>query len=313
MRRGARAVACVGHLAPAPDGVDAAAAWACGGDGAGITVADVELGWDLSHVDLAGCDVVLAGGESDPAWASHGTSVLGVIVGMVPRARVVVASQRRRGGAVDTVAAIDDAMRELTAGDVLLLQVQAWRGAREGLPAEALGAVFEAVRAATAKGVTVVEAAGNGAHALGAVSRAGRRWMHRDGPDFEDSGAVVVGAALPGVPHWRARGSNFGGRVDCFAWGDGIETLCAGPGNGRTRSFGGTSGAAAIVAGAAAAVQSMAAMALGRRLTPTELRAVLSDARWNTPSADPRDDQIGVMPDLARIVGDGLTRLSVRA
>jgi serine protease len=64
--------------------------------------------------------------------------------------------------------------------------------------------------------------------------------------------------------------------------------------------FGGTSGASAIVAGAAVVTQGIA-RARGQNLTPAQMRTLLSDAAFNTLSANPAADRIGVMPNLKGI------------
>ena len=63
------------------------------------------------------------------------------------------------------------------------------------------------------------------------------------------------------------------------------------------RGFGGTSGAGAIVAGAAVVLQGIA-RARGTLLTPDRMRDLLSDRGFNTSSANPSSDRIGVMPNL---------------
>jgi hypothetical protein len=67
-------------------------------------------------------------------------------------------------------------------------------------------------------------------------------------------------------------------------------------------NFGGTSGATAIVAGAALLVQSWAAKHLGNVLDTSTLRALFSDPSLSTQSKMPIHDRIGVMPDLKRII-----------
>src|SRR5262245_26798585 len=67
-------------------------------------------------------------------------------------------------------------------------------------------------------------------------------------------------------------------------------------------NFAGTSGASAIVAGAAALLQSWAAKTFGNVLSTSRLRALLSDQNLNTHSKMPVNDRIGVMPDLKWII-----------
>jgi len=160
----------------------------------------------------------------------------------------------------------------------------------------------------------VVEAAGNGNRNLdGYVSSAGRRAgqhiFDRTNPaEFTDSGAIVVGAATSAVPHTRVVNSNFGNRIDCYAWGDSVNTATSNAaGTNKTAhnsNFGQTSAATAIIAGAALSVQGMSEAlnvgALIPRLSPTQLRGMLSDSLTNTASKSAADG-IGVMPDLRAI------------
>jgi hypothetical protein len=81
------------------------------------------------------------------------------------------------------------------------------------------------------------------------------------------------------------------------------------PDDHLTSSFGGTSGATAIVAGAAVLLQSWAKKYRGGPFDPATLRGLLSNPYLNTPSAQPLNDRIGVMPDLTKIVLDQTLRL----
>src|SRR6187399_1896178 len=108
--------------------------------------------------------------------------------------------------------------------------------------------------------------------------------------------------------HQRLWYSNYGSRVDCFAWGGDISTCGGYPrtGSGSPQTaymtdFAGTSGASAIVAGAAVLLQSWAAKH-GGMLSTARLREVMSDPYINTPSSAPANDRIGVMPDLRGII-----------
>jgi len=110
----------------------------------------------------------------------------------------------------------------------------------------------------------------------------------------------------------KTRGSNFGTRIDCYAWGENVTTTYSdwNPGSNSyttdsyTSGFSGTSSAAAIVAGAALSVQAMAQAALGFRFSPAQLRAILRDRTAGVPGRlanTASDDLIGVMPNLAYI------------
>lgn len=193
-------------------------------------------------------------------------------------------------------------------GDVLLLEVQ------RGLwPTEIDAADFDAIRLASAKGLAVVEAAGNGAFNLDAFVEAETgRTLRRGTAAFRDSGAIVVGAARAALPHDRASFSNFGSRVDCYGWGETVTTCGYGDlQNGianddtlaYTNSFSGTSSAAPIVAGAAILVQALSLKTTNAALKPLALRTVLADRRTGTPQGPNVAGAIGVMPNLRTLLG----------
>ena len=164
------------YLQPAPDGVDAVAAWGFrGGRGEGVQFVDVEEAWRWTHEDLDALGVTLLcnanrdGRNGFPG--DHGNATLGVVagvdntvgvVGIAPRLdRVLVASHFKQKGyyVVDALAAVGTVVRS---GDVVLLEVQ-----RAGLPTETQLADFDAIRfvAGVASpdpgiGAVVVEAAG---------------------------------------------------------------------------------------------------------------------------------------------------------
>ncbi|ADG74116.1 peptidase S8 and S53 subtilisin kexin sedolisin [Cellulomonas flavigena DSM 20109] len=310
-----------GYLDPAPTGIDAEFAWTVpGGAGAGQRVVDLEQGWTLDHEDLAGHGASLLFGTLQNGSRPHGTAVLGELcavdntlggVGIAPEiASVDVTSHS--GSLANVPDAIVAALDSMQPGDVLLLEVQTVTPAAPvfGAPVELIEESFEAIRLASALGVVVVEAAGNGANDLDdVVDAAGRRVLAPAHPDFRDSGAIVVGAASSTVPHARMGFSSFGARVDCFAWGENVDTTsstAAGATTLYTTGFSGTSSASPIVAGAALSVQGVAQAAGGGRLSPAQVRAVLSDPATGTASVSPASDLIGVMPNLRAIIEDVL-------
>jgi hypothetical protein len=304
-----------GYLDAAPGGINARWAWSRG-NGAGVGFVDMERGWTLNHEDLAGASIALISGVNQD-FASHGTAVLGEVVavdnavgdvGVAPGATARVVSQWRTASRYSTAEAILDAIASMSAGDVLLLEAQtSYTGyGNQYLPVEVYQAEFDAIAAATAQGIIVVEAGANGSNDLDAFQDyLGRKVLNRSSADYRDSGAIMVGAASSTAPHSRMSFSNYGSRIDCFAWGQNVDTT-GGSGAGTTdytSTFGGTSSASPIVAGAALLVQSWRMKSGAARYDPATMRSTLSSVSLNTPSANPASDRIGVMPDVKAIIG----------
>lgn len=307
-----------GYEDPAPSGINAEYAWTFpGGDGQGVGVVDMEQGWTLDHEDLVGAGVTIISGDNHNYWG-HGTGVLGELiavdnakgnVGIAPRATARVISQWRTATTWNTADTIVAAAVAMSFGDVLLLEAQTDYGTYHYVPVEVEAAVFDAIRLATALGIVVVEAAGNGSNDLDAYTDGGKHVLDRGSADFRDSGAIMVGAAGSSAPHARLYFSNFGSRIDCYGWGENVDTT----GNGTlydtskttyTSGFNGTSSASPIIAGAALAVQGASEQSpgIGFRFSPAELRSILRDAATGTASSNPAVDRIGVMPDLKKII-----------
>jgi Subtilase family len=305
-----------GYLDAAPDGIDARWVWASGAsDGGGVGVVDVEQGWTLDHEDLASAVITIFSGVNR-AYHGHGTAVLGEIVGVdnttgvigiAPAATARVVSQWRSEAVFNTAEAILSAVTSMNAGDVLLVEAQTtYPGAAGFLPVEVEDAVYDAIEFATSQGIVVVEAGGNGGVDLDQFTNLnGRMILNRGSGDFRDSGAILVGAASSNTPHQRLWFSNFGRRIDCFAWGENIATCGDGwtstSPTDYTPSFGGTSGASPIISGAALLLQSWRVRTGPSAFAPHAVRQILSDAQMNTASANPPVDRIGVMPNLLAI------------
>ncbi|ENQ3077359.1 S8 family serine peptidase [Bacillus cereus] len=308
-----------GYLKEAPYGINAPYAWGIkGGDGEGITFADMEYGWLLDHEDLKNQNIELISGKNTDAHAAHGTSVLGIVsaednqignIGIAPKATVKVVSQIRDDGSNNKADAILSAVNHLHAGDVLLLEAQsAYEGYRDKyLPVEVQPDVFDAIRTGTDKGIVIIEAGANGWNDLDEFkNKDGKKVLNRNSKDFKDSGAIMVGAAVPAVPHGRSWFSNYGSRIDVYGWGDKVDTTSAESNrnakNLYTSSFNGTSSASPIIAGAAVSIQSIAKEHLGQPYKPSELRDILSNPNTGTQSGEPDYDRIGVLPDLKAIL-----------
>lgn len=302
---------------PSPDGLGFTAAPEFpGGSGEYVTIVDVEFAWDDTHEDLARSATTL-GGEPDAQWAFHGNGVIGIlaggdngfgVTGGSPGATVLVQHpyflNEAGGFDYDVARAIVDALAVLAPGDVILLEQQAYGPDDEFVPISYDPAVRDAIRAATAAGVIVVEPAANDAIDLDDPVY--------EGAFTEDTGVIRVGAGAPPTdPDPRARdGSDWGSLVAVQGWGSGIVTAGGSPytdlfypdddpRQAYTAEFGGTSGASAMVASVCAVVESAALYTRGAPLTPAELRAALVSA--GTPPPD-GSEPVGALPDLRRML-----------
>lgn len=315
-----------GYLKKAPQGIDAEYAWqftnACGN---GINFIDVEYGWKLDHEDLKDAKIQLIEGINSQykGYRPHGTAVLGIVVGtdnklggigVAHAAKARVISAYKTSSSYSHANAILKAVASLSFGDVLLLEIQT-NPLHE--PIEVEKGVFEVVRLGTALGICVVEPAGNGGDGSG-TSGTGINLdtypaLNRNNSLFKDSGSIMVGAAKSTViPYQKSSETNYGNRVDCFAWGDHIDT-CDTDDAGKTSTyntyfnaapnfgFGGTSGASAIIAGAALILQGLAEAKQKKRLSGWQMRKILSDPTNGTDTIY-FQPTIGVMPDLKKIL-----------
>lgn len=309
-----------GYKGSAPTGINQPSALLYPGvDGTDMAMVDIEYDWQLDHEDLElPADRHLVANAVNPFGSNdHGTAVLGEIVGedngygvtgITPSAFAYVAAANTTSG-FNPANAINIAAATLNAGDVIVLEQQYWAcGSPTSTniygPIEWLQSVFDATSQATAKGVIVVAAAGNGPIDLDSSS-----CNNRFNRSIRDSGAIIVGA---GASSDRSRKSfsSYGSRVDVQGWGDNVTTtgygsLFSGGGDIRQRytpGFNGTSSATPIVAGAVLAIQ-------GRRkacglpvATPGEIRATL--VATGSPQNNPVSGKIGPLPNVLAAMKD---------
>ena len=319
-----------GYLYSAPNGIGAEDVWnLAGAKGKGITICDIEGNWNRTHEDLPS-GIPLLGGTvlTTPGWRDHGTAVLGEMIS-IPDGRGCVGISHEAKGAVhsaivngvfNTAAAITNAASQLKAGDVILIELQATGPNGKYVAMQFWPDIFTAIKSAVDKGITVVEAAGNGDENF-------------DLPIFngtglqKDSGAIVVGAGVPptnhvdfegfgaalpsyaslGVPRSRIFFSNYGKIVNVQAWGWHVTSLGYGDAQGGaseniwyTLRFSGTSSASPIVTASVACLQGRAKAKNGAPLTPKKVRDILMAT--GTPQEPgpgvPLSQNIGPQPNL---------------
>src|SRR4029079_1307540 len=190
-------------------------------------------------------------------------------------------------------------------GDVIIIELQAsvchYRPVlsfRPYGPLEWDQSVFDALSIASAFGITVVEAAGNGNINLDDANCDGK--FNRE---VRDSYAIIVGAGSS-TDHSRLGFSSYGSRVDVQGWGEKVTTTGYGdafnPGDIRqryTKVFSGTSSATPIVAGAVLDIEGILKGCPGAQLlTPAIMRQTLVDT--GTPQPSPENGHIGPLPHI---------------
>ncbi len=316
-----------GYLDLASDGIDAEYAWTFpGGDGSSVRIYDVEYSWDQNHEDLASASSVvplLNPGDSavDPFKSKeHGTAVLGELIatddskgvtGIAYGAQIGLAPADTAKLGYNVANAIVLAAANAKRGDVILIEQQTCvckqpcAKDQEGFgPSEWFTPVFEAIQTATGNGITVVEAAGNGAVDLDQPS-CGNYFN----PNVQDSGAIIVGAGMPPgeLDRYPETFTSYGSRVNVQSWGSKVVTtgygdLYKNPDDSTnidfwyTQDFGGTSGASPIVTGAAAVLQGIA-VSSGTMLTPGQIRSILIET-GSPQQGDTVQQHIGPRPSL---------------
>lgn len=305
-----------GYSRPATDGTDPQYAWNfAGGRGEGVFVIDIEYDWQDDHEDLdsaLGRKLVY---EPRGLYIDHGTAVLGELIatddrwgvtGQVPDALIGMVTQYPVGQSNSVSRAIMAATDLQEAGDVMLLETQTTGPNGNYCPSEWNQAVFDAIVNATAKGIVVVEAAGNGGDDLD-----GAEYLGRFDRSVRDSLAIIVGAGYSpegaGVDRSRKSFSSYGSRLDVQGWGENVMTTgynayCGGGQDARQtyrRNFNGTSSASPMVAAAAAAVQGIEMARGNGPSTPYAVRALLAET-GSPQQVGTYNGKIGPRPDLKR-------------
>jgi len=259
-----------GYRANSPTGIGAHTILSTSGaSGVGITVLDIEWGWDFGHEDIASLTAASLVGPpiSNPSYNNHGVAACGIIAadadgagvtGLSPDIALKVATDYPAAG-YSVANAITAGMPSLQAGDIILLEAQTFTPLGLG-PTEWNQADFDAILIATNLGIITVEAAGNGGVNLDDPALNGLFNI-----SVRDSGAIIVGASN-GSSLSRAGFSSYGARVTANGWGASVTTtgyggLFSAPGTSLqdyTSTFSGTSSASPIVTAAVIAVRGAA-------------------------------------------------------
>jgi serine protease len=322
------------YLDPAPAGIDARYAWNfTGGNGAGFTVFDVEYNWNRTHEDLSklnGIALLLNAGDTanDPFSSSdHGTAVMGELIADRDTKGVTGISWGADGGLApastanlgyNPANAIALSAAAGKAGDVILIEQQTrvcnlsadlpctGPGGNCG-PTEWIQSAFDAMVNATAAGLIVVQAAGNGGVDLDSAACNGR--FTPGHANFQNSGAIIVGAGQGGGANSRNRldFSTYGARVDLQGWGNNVMTTGYGTHYSRhddptnqdfwyRRNFNGTSSASPVVSGAVLNLQGISQSYNGTILTAAQVLNILRNT--GSPQTGDTSENIGPLPDL---------------
>lgn len=317
-----------------PDpGLNMTCAWTYGGRGQDAQISDCEYGFmrvpnapppSTVHEDL--CNVnspypasCLHGGHQDRA--NHGLAVLGMMfaldseygwTGLVPDATARFYSEWS-GCSSSRGQAIERGARDSLPGDIILLEMQTTVSGQPQnayVPAEIALGVWARTRNATDQGIIVVAAAGNGGVDLDRTDVPQYNEYRSRNLLNGDTRAILVGAGTPDSNHDRLPFSTFGQRINVQAWGhsvftlgyiDTVVTTNPDPLQSYTAGFAGTSSATAMVAGAAAALQSVRSSHGLEKLTPLEMRQLLIETGI-PQGAVTTAQHIGPFPNLGKAI-----------
>lgn len=289
---------------PGVIGADTAAidAWTVT-DGAGITVAVIDSGVELSHPDLAsqiwtnpgetcgnsidddhngfvddchGWDFGGADGDPNPdrgaAGAEHGTHVAGIVaaaangvgtVGIAPGATIMPLKVANPAGGISG-SAVAAAVDYARANGARVINMSI--ATAPNATRASIAAIENAITAATNAGVVVVAGAGNNNLDLTTIN------VWPASLSMFNTGVITAGASTNSDT--RASFSNFGTAVSMYAPGWWIMSTVL---DGRWNHLSGTSMATPYVAGGAALV-----LASGRAATPAAVRTLLVDTAHDT-------------------------------
>ena len=252
------------------------------GLGENVVIADVDFGCRVTHRELAGAiehthnsydgtDTVICGDD-----VGHGTGVLGIagarsdsrgLAGYAPKAALWAIQGDSGCNPRITNSPWKDAINHVLDTDsggrrkVVLIELETRPVAGN---CEQLSWIRDLIRLAILQNCVVVVAAGNGDRPVN---------VSDNNIPFEPTGSILVGGTLAdGLNNKRARFSNYGPEVVVSAPGDQLHDVTCGPSSDTAyrNDFGGTSGAAAKVAGTVALM-----LSVNRHLTHAQVREIL--------------------------------------
>jgi hypothetical protein len=246
----------------APVGIDARYAWTWpGGDGAGVTVCDIEYSWNYNHDDISKA----YGSQINPRplvdpfrndSTHHGTAVIGLLVaddngrgitGICHGANLKTCGSYFivPGPPIDTIwdvpAAIAYAINTLSPGDVILLEQQ-WdyydptTSTTDFIPiewwtnyyssAQSHNGVYIAIENAIANGINVVEAGGNGGAPTPntGYNTGGLTWYGDNYAAIVGAGGVYSGGTYLEGDLQRISWASYGPRYNVQGWGENVVT-----------------------------------------------------------------------------------------
>ncbi|WP_193015500.1 S8 family serine peptidase [Proteus sp. FME41] len=274
-------------------------AWEQKAYGQGVQLADIEWDFNLSHHDLSTDNITsLLPFNKKTSQADHGTAVAGLIMGkkdgkgitgLAYKLDMFYAISELTHGRIEAIIA---SKRILHAGDIVLYEMQTICEHQAYVPADYEMHIWEATRALTEAGIIVIMAAGNGGVDLDLPAYDSYRQRH-------DNYSIRVGAGSPYTLN-RLPFSTHGTPIHVQAWGKDVTTAGYGDlfrsddNHTYTANFSGTSSASALVAGAAAVIQSWYKGNTNRVLTPVQMRDLLI----RTGTFPLSNEKIGPLPNV---------------
>ncbi|MEQ4900331.1 S8 family peptidase [Proteus vulgaris] len=280
-------------------GLGVLGAWKQEAYGQGVQVADIEWDFNLSHHDLSTDNITsLLPFNEKTSQADHGTAVAGLIMGkkdgkgitgLAYKLDMFYAISELTCGRIDAIIA---SKRILHAGDIVLYEMQTICEHQAYVPADYEMHIWEATRALTDAGIIVIMAAGNGGVDLDLPAYESYRQRN-------DNNSIRVGAGSPYTLN-RLPFSTHGSPIHVQAWGEDVATAGYGDlfrsddNHTYTANFSGTSSASALVAAAAAVIQSWYKNHTNSVLTPIQMRDLLI----RTGTFPQLNDKIGPLPNV---------------